>query len=249
MTVFDRAAHIVIATDEAALAEAAATRLIARIAAAKGEARICLTGGHTPQALYRLLARPPWRDRIAWQNVQWFIGDERLVPLSDRLSNMGTACALFLDQCALPGTVHSVPTDAATPEAAARAYEATLQTVYGTTHLDPAEPLFDAVLMGVGADGHTASLFPGAPALTERTRWAVGVDQAGLAPFVPRITLTLPALNACREMLVLVDGADKRATLARLAAGEALPAARLDPWGDLTWIVTLEAAPETLDAR
>lgn len=248
MSVFDRAAHIVIATDEAALAEAAATRLAARTTAVGG-ARICLTGGRTPQALYRLLARPPWRDRIAWHNTHWFVGDERFVPADDALSNMGMARALFLDQCAAPGTVHPVATDAAGPDQAAHAYEAMLQALYGAQRLDDEQPLFDLVLMGIGSDGHTASLFPGAPALAERTRWVVGVDEAGLAPFVPRVTLTLPALNACREMLVLVDGADKRATLARLAAGEALPAARLDPWGALTWIVTLEAAPETLDAR
>lgn len=249
MTVFERASHIVIAADEAALAEAAATRLIARIKAAAGDARICLTGGSTPQALYRLLARSPWRERIAWPLVHWFIGDERFVPLDDPLSNMGMARALCLDRCAAPGTVHPIATSAATPDEAARIYEAELRALYGATRLDPAQPLFDMVLMGVGSDGHTASLFPGAPALAERTRWAIGVDEAGPAPIVPRVTLTLPALNACREMLVLVGGADKRATLERLAANESLPAAHLFPQGDLTWIITTEAAPEALDAR
>jgi 6-phosphogluconolactonase len=249
MSVFDRASHIVIAADEAALAETAAARLVARIQTATGGARICLTGGRTPQALYRLLARSPWRERIAWHSTHWFVGDERFVPLADPLSNMGTAGALMLDRCAAPGTVHPIPTDAADPDRAARAYEATLQAVYGASQLDRERPLFDLVLMGVGGDGHTASLFPGAPALAEPARWTVGVEKAGLAPFVPRVTLTLPALNACREMLALVDGADKRPVLAKLAASDHLPAARLNPWGGLTWIVTTDAAPEALDAR
>src|SRR5690606_23850097 len=148
MSVFDRAAHIVIATDEAALAEAAATRLAARTTAVGG-ARICLTGGRTPQALYRLLARPPWRDRIAWHNTHWFVGDERFVPADDALSNMGMARALFLDQCAAPGTVHPVATDAAGPDQAAHAYEAMLQALYGAQRLDDEQPLFDLVLMGI----------------------------------------------------------------------------------------------------
>lgn len=250
MTVFDRATHIVIASDAAALAEAAAARLVARIEAAAGTARICLTGGSTPQRLYSLLATPPWRNRVPWSDVHWFIGDDRFVPPEDPLSNMGAARELFLDRCAAPGTVHAIATDTATnPDDAARNYESVLQSSYGAARLDRAQPLFDVVLMGVGSDGHTASLFPGAPALTQTIRWVVGVDEAGLAPFVPRVTLTLPALAACREMLVLVDGADKRAILARLAKGADLPAARLAPWGALTWIVTAEAAPETLDAR
>lgn len=249
MTVFDRAGHIVIAADETALAEATAARLVARIDAAGGAARICLTGGSTPRTLYSLLATPPWRKRIAWSGVQWFIGDDRFVSPDDPLSNMGAARTLFLNRCAAPDTVHAMPTGNASPDDSARAYEAMLRSAYGADRLDPERPLFDAVLMGVGPDGHTASLFPGAPTLAETVRWVVGVSEAGVAPFVPRVTLTLPVLNACREMLVLVSGADKRAVLNRLAIDHSLPAARLRPWGELTWIVTAEAAPEMLDAR
>lgn len=249
MTVFDRAAHIVIASDAAALAEAAAERLVARLEAAPGTASVCLAGGSTPRPLYHLLATPSWRRRINWPGVHWFVGDDRFVPADDALSNIGAARAAFLDRCAAPGTVHAIATDMASPDAAAQAYQTTLQAHYGADQLDPAWPLFDVVLIGIGPDGHVASLFPGTPALAETARWAVGVEQAGVAPLVPRVTLTLPALNACRDMLVLVDGGSKRAILARLAAGADLPAAHLAPWGELTWIVTPDAAPEGLDAR
>jgi 6-phosphogluconolactonase len=109
-------------------------------------------------------------------------------------------------------------------EAGARAYERTLLDFYGAESLDPARPLFDLVLLGLGEDGHTASLFPGKPEATETGALAVPVPEAGLEPFVPRISLTLPALLSARHVLVLVTGAGKRDPLARLAAGEDLPA-------------------------
>ena len=110
--------------------------------------------------------------------------------------------------------------------------------------LDPARPLFDLVLMGVGPDGHTASLFPGYPALDETGRWVVGVPKANVEPFVPRVTLTLPALASCREMLFEVAGADKRAILTRVLAGENLPANRAQSIGETVWLVDQAALPE-----
>ena len=132
----------------------------------------------------------------------------------------------FLDRCAPPANIHPIATDAANPDEAAHRYEAELKSFYGADELDPARPLFDLVLMGVGPDGHTASLFPGYPALEETERWVVGVPKAHVEPFVPRVTLTLPALASCREMLFEVSGADKRAILTRVLAGEDLPAGR-----------------------
>jgi 6-phosphogluconolactonase len=130
------------------------------------------------------------------------------------------------------------------PDAAARCYEAELARFYGTDQLDPTRPLFDLVLLGLGLDGHTASLFPRAAALNESERWVVSVESPGLEPLVPRVTLTFPTLASTREMLFLVSGEDKKQILTRLLAGEDLPASRAHSNGDLVWLVDRAAAPE-----
>jgi 6-phosphogluconolactonase len=160
---------------------------------------------------------------------------------------MGMARAAFLDRCAPVANVHPIPTataDPADPDRGAALYEHELQSFYGYDTLDPARPLFDLVLMGVGPDGHTASLFPGDPALDEPARWVVGVSRANVAPFVPRVTLTLPTLASCHEMLFEVSGRDKRAILTRLFAGENLPANRARSTGETVWLVDRQALPE-----
>ena len=192
-----------------------------------GRAAICLTGGSSPKRLYQLLATDAYRSRIPWDRVHWFIGDDRFVAADDPLNNMAMARRLFLDACAPADTIHPIPTDAADPEDAARRYESELKSYYGFSRLNPARPLFDLVLMGVGPDGHTASLFPGYPAVDETERWVVGVPQAHVEPFVPRVTLTLPVLGSCHEMLFEAAGADKRAILTRVFDGEDLPANRV----------------------
>ena len=153
----------------------------------------------------------------------------------------------FLDQCAPAANIHPIPTstaDPTDPDRGAALYEGELKSFYGADELDPARPLFDLVLMGVGPDGHTASLFPGYPALDETRRWVVGVPKANVEPFVPRVTLTLPALASCREMLFEVAGADKRAILTRVFAGENLPANRARSTGETVWLVDQAALPE-----
>jgi len=236
--------QILIVENAAGLAETAAQRLFARVKD-KERPAVCLTGGSSPQGLYRLLARGPRRQEIPWDRVHWFIGDDRFVPASDPSSNMGTARRVFLDRAGAPrANVHAIATDAGTPDAAARRYENDLKAFYGSDRLDPARPLFDLVLMGLGGDGHTASLFPGAAALDERERWALGVAEAGMEPFVPRVTLTFPALASTREMLFLVDSSDKRNILRRVLAGEDLPAHRVYADGDLVWLIVRAAAPE-----
>lgn len=229
--------------DAAALAQAAAERLIARLGANSGRAAVCLTGGSSPERLYRLLASEPYRNRIPWRRVHWFMGDERFVPPEDIRNNMAMARRLFLDVCAPPENVHPIPVQAGTTRDAARRYEIALQTFYGSGRLDPARPLFDLVLMGLGPDGHTASLFPGDAALDERARWVAGVAHANVEPLVPRVTLTLPTLASCREMLFEVSGPDKRAILAQVLNGEDLPAAHARSLGDTIWLVDAAALP------
>ena len=236
--------EVVVVADASALAEAAARRLVDRIAR-KERAAVCLTGGSSPQRLYRLLAEDPWRNQVPWDRVHWFIGDERFVPESDPLSNMGAARRLFLDRVRAPRqNIHPIATDANYPEGAARLYEDDLKAFYGADRLDPARPMFDLVLMGLGDDGHTASLFPHSPALNETRRWVLGIAKAGMAPLVPRVTLTFPALASTREMLFLVEDADKRAILHRVFAGEDLPAHRAHADGELVWLVVRAAAPD-----
>ena len=238
--------------DPTALAETAAERVLARIAAHSGRVAICLTGGSSPKQLYQLLATDAYRSKIPWERVHWFIGDERYVPANDPLNNMSMARKAFLDQCAPASNVHPIPTDTDhpdNPDESAERYEHELKSFYGAEELDPAWPLFDLVLMGVGPDGHTASLFPDYPALDETRRWVVGVPKAHVEPFVPRVTLTLPALGSCREMLFEVAGSEKRAILTRALAGENLPANRAQSTGETIWLVDQAALLENFRGR
>jgi 6-phosphogluconolactonase len=240
---------IIMVADPAALAKAAADRVLARISANSGRIAICLTGGSSPKKLYQLLATETYRSRIPWDRVHWFIGDERFVPTSDSRNNMSMARAAFLDQCAPAASIHPIPTDTANPDEAARRYERELQSFYGADELSSAKPLFDVVLMGVGPDGHTASLFPDYPAVDETRRWVVGVPQAHVEPFVPRVTLTFPALGSCREMLFEIAGSEKRAILARVLEDENLPANRARSAGETVWLVDKAALPENFRER
>jgi 6-phosphogluconolactonase len=235
---------IIAVADPVALAKAAADRLLARIANNSDRVAICLTGGSSPKQLYELLANEPYRGQIPWNRVHWFIGDERFVPATDSLNNMRMARQAFLNGCAPLVNIHPMATNAADPDEAAHRYETELKSFYGADSLDPARPLFDLVLMGVGPDGHTASLFPGYPALAETERWVVGVPKAHVEPFVPRVSLTLPVLGSCREMLFEVSGADKRPILTRVLAGEDLPAGHAASAGETTWLVDRAALPE-----
>jgi 6-phosphogluconolactonase len=236
--------QIVAVADASALAQAAADRVLARIKANSGTIAICLTGGSSPKALYELLATDRYHVKIPWQRVHWFIGDERFVPPSDSRNNMATARKIFLDRFAPPSHVHPIPTEAASVDDAAARYETGLRSFYGAASLDPARPLFDLVLMGVGPDGHTASLFPGYPAVDETARWVVGVPAAHVEPFVPRVSLTLPALASCREMLFEVSGASKRTILTLVLSGENLPASRARSNGETVFLVDAAALPE-----
>jgi 6-phosphogluconolactonase len=220
-----------------------AARLITDLAgSSRGRFAICLSGGSTPRRLYQLLAGAPYRDAMPWDRVHWFWGDERFVPWDHPDSNYRMAREAMLAHAPAPAqNIHGIATSG-DPAEAARAYERVLKSYYGAETLDPARPLFDVELLGLGPDGHTASLFPGTKVLEERQRWVAEV--IGAKPEV-RITLTYPTLESSRHTAFLVAGADKREPLTRVLAGDReLPAARLHPAGELVWFVDAQAQPD-----
>jgi 6-phosphogluconolactonase len=244
-----RLAGLTVFPDAAALAEAAAIRMQEALAGRATRSAVCLSGGSTPARLYQFLATEPFLGTMPWDRVHWFWGDDRLVPREDERSNFGEAWRLLLNKAPIPpGNIHSISTNTTDPAQAAQQYETELRRFYGSETIDPARPLFDVVLMGVGHDGHTASLFPGQAQTEEMSRWVVGVPIAGAEPFVPRVSLTLPALASTRDMLFLVSGKDKRGVLTRIMDGADVPAARAYSHGSLVWLVDSDAAPENRHA-
>lgn len=236
-------ANAAVFPDAEAVAQAAAEHLLTICADAPAERiAVCLSGGSTPKRLYALLAGPDYVARLPWPRLHWFFGDDRVVPWDDPSSNVRMVREAFGHGAAISGThLHFIPSDLGA-EDGARAYAATLRDYYGADTLDPARPLFELVLLGLGEDGHTASLFPGKPALAERDAWAAPVPEAGMAPFLPRITLTYPALASSRSLLFLVTGAGKQDPLRRLSRGEDLPAGRVTSVGRVDWFVDRAAA-------
>jgi len=224
--------HLETLADPEALARRVADWLLAAALHKDGTFSVALSGGSTPRRLYQYLAEPGYCDRFPWQRTHWFWGDERFVPHDNEQSNYRMVHdALFAHVQVPPANIHPVPTEGVAPEAAASAYDRELRAFYGADRLDPARPLFDVNLLGLGEDGHTASLFPGSPALAERDKWVV--PSPGPKSDV-RITLTYPALESSAQVAFLVAGRGKREMLARLRGGdEALPAAHVHPKGSL----------------
>ncbi|HEX3412414.1 MAG TPA: 6-phosphogluconolactonase [Stellaceae bacterium] len=235
-------AIVEVAKDPEALARRAAGWITDLAAASRDRFAICLSGGSTPRRLYQLLAESPYRDGLPWDRIHWFWGDERFVPWDHPDSNYGMVHEALLGRVpAPPGNIHGIATNG-TPADAAAAYERVLKSYYGSESLDPTRPLFDIQILGLGPDGHTASLIPGTSVLDERHRWVAEV--IGGRP-EPRITLTYPVLESSRHTAFLVVGADKRETLSRALAGDqALPAARMRPVGELIWFVDEAARPQ-----
>jgi 6-phosphogluconolactonase len=234
-------ARIEAVADLEELAHRAARQIADLAASSRGRFAICLSGGSTPRRLYQLLADAPYREAMPWDRVHWFWGDERFVPWDHPDSNYRMAREAMLGHVPAPlQNIHAIATTG-DPAEAARAYERVLKSYYGAETLDPARPLFDVELLGLGPDGHTASLFPGTDVLEERQRWVAEV--VGAKPEA-RITLTYPPLESSRHTSFLVAGEDKREALARVLAGDLeLPAARLRPFGELVWYVDARARP------
>lgn len=197
---------------------------------------LALSGGNTPRPLYHLLATE-YRHRVEWNRVHLFWGDERYVPPDHPASNFRMARESLIEPLRIPSAnVHAMPVEESSPERAAERYEGHLREFLGTM------PRFDLILLGMGADGHTASLFPSTPALAERKRWVT----VGEAPTEPRIrlTLTLPVLNAGKCVYFLVTGIDKAEGVRSVLIENApLPAGLVNPrGGELMWWLDWESA-------
>ena len=219
--------------------------LAVRAVAEGGTFTLALSGGGTPRELYAALAGEPFRSKIPWEKVHLFWGDERCVGPTAPESNYRMAEETLIRNVPVPATnVHRVHGELEPPEEAARAYTVEMKGVFGseTSGESPAFPRFDLILLGLGDDGHTASLFPDDPLLDEASRWAAATRSDRGKPPVPRVTLTLPVLNQARSVFWLVSGQGKRAIVDAIledpvAAREHYPAARVEQRDGVEWFL------------
>ncbi len=207
---------------------------------------LALSGGSTPRLLYEYLAKEEFARRMPWEHMHVFWGDERCVSPDHPDSNFALAFESLISKAPLPSeNVHRVPTEGELPKTAAREYERSLREFFQDAARDRmpmAFPAFDLILLGLGKDGHTASLFPGEPVLEEKTRWVVAVAGTSASPAVPRVTLTFPVINQARCVLFLASGSDKRDVFQEIlnspeSAAQQYPAARVRPSGSLLWFI------------
>ena len=213
----------------------------------RGRFTLVLAGGSTPERTYRLLARREHSASIDWSRVFLFFGDERFVPAEDAASNFGMVRRSLLAHLPIPAEhVFPMLTSTATADAAALQYGATISSFFRQPIETVPAPRFDLVLLGLGEDGHTASLFPGALATREERRWVLSSPPGTLPPPVDRITLTFPIINSAGHALFLVAGAKKagvlKEVLERQSPRDRFPASgvRLTD-GDVTWLIDREA--------
>jgi 6-phosphogluconolactonase len=215
--------NLTVCSDGADIARRAADAFV-EAAAAGDRPAIVLSGGSTPQVLHRLLASPEYAGRVDWPRLHVFFGDERQVPLNDPRSNYHAARETLLDHVPVdPSKVH--------PLTNADEYEGLLRSFFGD------RPDFDLLFLGMGDDGHTASLFPGSVSLHEEERWVI--DPPDVVQGMARHTFTLPVLSDARRTLFLVSGQAKAEAFARIRAGEQLPAGMV-PGAE--WLVDRAAA-------
>ena len=230
---------LIVTADPDDLARTAADRILVWATEAKAPARIALSGGSTPRRTYQELAGPRLLKKFPWQNVHWYWGDERFVPPDDPESNFRMVREAMLATAPIPAeNIHPIPTVGLTADDAAAQYERLLRS----TGADAAagRALFDVCLLGLGDDGHTASLIPGEPALQERSHWVAVVAHGRPET---RITLTYPAIDLSRHIAFLVSGTAKKAILADVTAGgSSAPAARVSPLGDVVFIADRAAS-------
>src|SRR5947209_1703520 len=236
--------------DADALALRAAEAIVEAAAAAvheRGRFTLALAGGSTPEKTYGLLAQPRLAALVDWAKAFLFLGDERFVPPDDPRSNYGMAKRSLLDRVPVPpDQVFPIPTDGPDAATAAAAYARTLAAAFGVPSDGP-PPRFDLILLGLGDDAHTASLFPGKPALNETRAWVTASPPGVLPPPVDRVTLTFPALNAARAVLFLVAGDKKAAVVKEVIESPpdpmTRPASAVRPTdGTVTWLLDEPAA-------
>jgi 6-phosphogluconolactonase len=207
----------------------------------RGRFTLALSGGSTPRPIYARLADPGYRDRIEWDKVYVCFGDERCVPPEDARSNYRMACEALLDHVPLRSDhIHRIRGEI-DPVPAALSYEQELQALFRTS----AFPAFDLICLGLGDNGHTASLFPGTAALREKERWVVAQYVEVMTTW--RVTFTAPLINAARNSAFLVEGTGKAEVLQRVLEGpyqpDVLPAQLIQPVnGELHWLVDTAAA-------
>lgn len=208
----------------------------------RGRCAISLSGGHTPERMFGLWAQDRYRAEFPWERAHFFWGDDRYVPYADPLSNYGSAKRLLFDK--MPATVqihvYPMPTEEADSTVAANMYAAEMRKFFGT---EP--PAFDVQLLGLGGEGHTASLFPSNPALDEQEAWVLPVTVPATPP--QRLTMTYRVINQARHTYFLVAGESKREILRAIAAEpdagiSRYPAARVKPSGSLLWMLDQAAA-------
>lgn len=231
--------QLIIHPSSPALVAALAERwceIAAESIAARGQFSIALSGGSTPKALYQLLASPSWKDRFDWPKTLVFFGDERAVAPDDALSNFKMASDALLNH--VPARVFRMEAERADLESAANDYQNAIQDKCDT---------LDLVLLGLGDDGHTASLFPRSPQLLETEKWVTATPTASLEPHVRRLTLTFPAINAARHKWFLVSGAGKAERLHQVLNAprdvQTLPAQGIEAGsGELLWFLDEAAA-------
>lgn len=242
--------RVLVVQDGDALARRAAEEIIAVSNLAKGESRaalVALSGGSTPKKMGELLATPAYSERVAWDHLQLFWGDERFVPLASEESNAGEALRAFIDDAPIhPDDVHTWDTcDGITPEESARKYGEAIREVAG---METGVPEFDLILLGMGDDGHTLSLFPGTAAIHNNEDIVVAHHVEKLN--ADRVTFTPLLANAARKVVFLVGGGGKAEMLKQVLEGEidvdTLPSQVIRPKGELLWLVD-EAAASKLD--
>jgi 6-phosphogluconolactonase len=240
------APELFIHADRNALGRAAADKFVElanEAIAARGRFAVALSGGSTPREMYQQLASDAYRARVDWRRVYFFWGDERTVPPASPDSNFRMANETLLSRIAVPReNIHRIRAEE-NPDVAASEYERTLRAFFGDQL-----PRFDLVLLGLGSNGHTASLFPRTPALHENARWCVAVWVPELD--TQRITLTAPLINHAANIIFLVAGRDKAAVLREVLRGpyepERLPAQFIRPDdGKLMWMLDQDAASES----
>lgn len=237
-----------IADSKAALMGQAADLLVdaaGQSIAERGRWLWALAGGSTPKGAYELLAQAPRRDQIDWSKVWVFWGDERCVPPSDPDSNYGMARAALLRHVPIPEAQVCRMRGELAPESAAHLYVRDLRAIFSLEERQ--WPVFDTMLLGLGADGHTASLFPGSDVLERRETIAAETWVAKLGAF--RLTLTAETINRARQVVFLVAGEDKASVVRAIAAGKpgeaaAYPAARIKPAAPAVWLLDQAAASQ-----